>query len=98
MRKRAGAVGVGSVDVLHGSGDGDSEDRDEVDGIFGLAGLVQDSVGANWAQSQTGGIEAPVDVVRGGRIGRAGGLLSDQEVRVDGAWPTLVAMAEPSVQ
>lgn len=75
-----------------------SEDTDEADGIFGPAGLIQDSVGANCAQRQTGGIEAPVDVVRGDRIGRAGGLLSDQEVRVDGAWPTLMAVAEPGVQ
>lgn len=58
------------MDVLHGSGDGDAEDTDEVDGIFGLAGLVRDSVGANFVQSQTGGIEAPVDVVRGDRLGR----------------------------
>lgn len=46
-------MGVGSVDLLHGSDDGDAEDTDQVDGIFALAGLVQDSVGANCAQSQT---------------------------------------------
>jgi hypothetical protein len=60
------------VEVLHGSGGGDSEDTDEVDGIFSLAGLVQDSVGANSAQSQTGGIEASMAGSRPNDLGASG--------------------------
>ncbi|MFF1910032.1 hypothetical protein, partial [Kitasatospora sp. NPDC058218] len=95
---RAGAVGVGGVDVLHGRGDRDSEDTDEVDRVFGLAGFVQDSVGANSTQSHTGGVEACVDVIRADGIGGTGGLLGDEGVGVGGAWPTPVPVAEPVVQ
>ena len=86
------------MDVLHGSGDGDSEDTNEVDGVFGLAGFVQNSVGANSAQSHTGGGESSVDVVRADWICGAGGLLGNEEVGVSGAWPSPMAVAEPGVQ
>lgn len=89
------ALGVGGGDVAHRGAGGDAEHTHEMDGVGGVAGLVEDPV-----LPQLGGVEAKrpkdqADRQAGDRRAGAhgGGLLADQQVRVGGQRPAPVALA-----
>ncbi|RSS67692.1 hypothetical protein [Streptomyces sp. WAC06128] len=92
-----GSLWVGGADVVHGGLFGDAEEPYEFERVADGDGFVEDAV---LAQPVEGGSVGWDDLAESGPVyGRVvrveGSFLADQQVRVDGGGPALVAVGQP---
>jgi hypothetical protein len=87
-------AGVGCIDILHGGGWVDSEQADEVEGVGGVRGFVENAVGPKLFGEDPGFTEggAEAAVAQGWLGGVVGGLTGDEQVWVGASRSRLITI------